>query len=138
YDGAFLIGILHHVKPATPQILQTLRRIAPRVVVLEPNGNHLLRKLLELTPSYRAAGEASFRRRQLRRLFAEAGYRRIVSRRLNLFPNFTPYPLFRLLKPIEAMVESTPVLRMLCTVDMHGYLAIDHSASANARHQFPN
>jgi SAM-dependent methyltransferase len=137
YDGAFLIGILHHVKPATPQILRTLHRIAPRIVVLEPNGNHLLRKALELTPSYRAAGEASFRRRQLRRLFVEAGYRRLVSRRLNLFPNFTPYALFRLLKPVEAVVEATPVLRMLCTVDMHGYLASDDFSSTHARHQLP-
>jgi len=92
-------------------------------VVLEPNGNHLLRRLLELTPSYRAAGEASFGTRHLRILFEQAGYRCVTWRRLNLFPNFTPLPLFRLLKPLEAAIETTPILRALCTVNMYGFEA---------------
>jgi SAM-dependent methyltransferase len=124
YDGAFLIGFLHHVKTATPAILAALRRVTGRVVVLEPNGGHLLRKLLELTPTYRAAGEDSFRRRQLEKIFAEAGYRRVFWRRLNLFPNFTPQLLFRLLRQIEPAVEATPGLRALCTVDMYGFRAV--------------
>ena len=124
YDGAFLIGILHHVKPAVPHVLRGLRGIAGRVVVLEPNGNHLLRRLLEATPAYRAAGEASFGRRKLTRLFAAAGYRCDVYRRLNLFPNFTPLPLFRLLRRLEPAIETTPILRALCTVDMYGFRAV--------------
>jgi SAM-dependent methyltransferase len=127
YEGAFLIGFLHHVKSATPAILGALHRITGRVVVLEPNGGHLLRKLLELTPAYRAAGEDSFRRRQLEAIFAEAGYRRVIWRRLNLFPNFTPQPLFRLLRRIEPAIEATPGLRALCTVDMYGFLSEDQS-----------
>jgi hypothetical protein len=123
YDGAFLIGLLHHVKAATPSILEALRSVTPRVIVLEPNGNHLLRKLLEFTPAYRAAGEDSFRRAQLEKIFAEAGYRRVIWRRLNLFPNFTPLPLFRLLRRAEPLIEATPGLRALCTVDMYGLLA---------------
>ncbi len=125
YDGAFLMGFLHHVKAATPAVLRVLRRVAERVVVLEPNGGHLLRKLLELTPAYRAAGEDSFRRRRLEKIFAEAGYRRVIWRRLNLFPNFTPQPLFRLLRPVEPLIETTPGLRALCTVDMYGFRAAD-------------
>jgi 2-polyprenyl-3-methyl-5-hydroxy-6-metoxy-1,4-benzoquinol methylase len=125
YDGAFLIGFLHHVKTATPAILRVLRQITGRVVVLEPNGGHLLRKLLEFTPSYRAAGEDSFRRRRLESIFAAAGYRRVIWRRLNLFPNFTPQPLFRLLRQIEPAIEATPGLRALCTVDMYGFLGDD-------------
>ena len=121
YDGAFLIGILHHVKKQAPAIVRQLRDVAPRVVVLEPNGNHLLRKLLELTPAYRAAGEDSFRTRQLIEMFEAAGFRTAVQRRVNLFPNFTPRPLFRLLKGIEPMFESTPGLRAMCTVNMLGF-----------------
>ena len=123
YDGAFLMGFLHHVKAATPAILSVLRRVTERVVVLEPNGGHVLRKLLELTPAYRAAGEDSFRRRRLEAIFAEADYRRVVWRRLNLFPNFTPQLLFRLLRPVEPLIETTPGLRALCTVDMYGFRA---------------
>jgi 2-polyprenyl-3-methyl-5-hydroxy-6-metoxy-1,4-benzoquinol methylase len=121
FDGAFLMGILHHVKQATPSIIRQLRDIAPRVVALEPNGNHVLRKLLELTPSYRAAGEDSFRTRQVIELFENAGYRTVVHRRLNLFPNFTPGFLFRLLRGVEPIVEATPGLRALCTVNIFGF-----------------
>lgn len=127
YDGAFLIGILHHVKKNAPSIVRQLREVTPRVVVLEPNGNHLMRKLLELTPSYRAAGEDSFRTRPLVEMFERAGFRTVVKRRVNLFPNFTPRPLFRLLKGIEPVFESTPGLRALCTVNMLGFdLAPQH------------
>ena len=130
HDGAFLIGFLHHVKAATPTILQALHRITGRVVVLEPNGSHLLRKLLELTPAYRAAGEDSFRHLQLEKIFAEAGYRRVMWRRLNLFPNFTPQPLFRLLRLVEPAIEATPGLRALCTVDMYGFQTSDQLGPA--------
>ena len=121
YDGAFLIGILHHVKAATPELIAALRRVTGRVVVLEPNGDHLLRRLLELTPSYRAAGEDSFGTRQLRMLFDGAGFRCAVWRRLNLFPNLTPHPVFRLLRPLEPAIEALPGLRALCTVNMYGF-----------------
>jgi SAM-dependent methyltransferase len=131
YDGAFLIGILHHVKAAAPAILRGLRGVTDRVVVLEPNGGHVVRKLLELTPSYRAAGEDSFRRRHLERLFAEAGFRTVIWRRLNLFPNFTPQSLFRLLRPLEPMIEATPGLRALCTVDMYGLRAREPAPAAD-------
>src|SRR5207302_6404705 len=49
YDGVFLIGILHHVKKASPAIVRGLRTITNRVIVLEPNGSHFVRKLLEFT-----------------------------------------------------------------------------------------
>lgn len=150
YDGAFLIGILHHVKTAAPAIIRALRGVTDRVIVLEPNGSNLLRKFLELTPTYRAAGEDSFRKHQLERLFANVGYHAVMWRRLNLFPNFTPLPLFRLLKRFEPTIETTPGLRALCTVDMYGYRADQYSAAVeagcgdrdpnnptNARHQFP-
>ena len=123
YDGAFLIGILHHVKQATPRIIRSLRDVTSRLVVLEPNGNNLFRKLLEFTPTYRAAGDNSFRTRELSRIFETAGFRQTHWRRLNLFPNFTPRPVFELLRPIEPSIERTPLLRALCTVNLYGFSA---------------
>lgn len=123
YDGAFLIGVLHHVKSSAPAVIRSLRNIADRVVVLEPNGGHLLRKLLELTPSYRAAGEDSVRRSELERMFTAAGYRRVAWRRLNVFPNFTPQAIFRLFRGLEPFIEATPGLRALCTADLYGFSA---------------
>jgi SAM-dependent methyltransferase len=132
YDGAFLIGILHHVKAVTPDLIRALGRLTGRVIVLEPNGDHLLRRLLELTPSYRAAGEDSFGTRQLRMLFEAAGFRCVVWRRLNLFPNFTPKPVFRLLRPFEPAIETLPGLRALCTVNMYGFQIKEQGRPARA------
>jgi len=121
YDAVFMMGILHHVKPNAPTLVRNLHKVTNRVIVLEPNGNHLLRKLMELTPAQRAAGDDSFRTRQLEKIFAEAGYARAVWRRFNLFPNFTPRFVFKLLLPLETIVENTPMLRALCTVNAWGF-----------------
>lgn len=123
FDGAYLWGILHHVKSATPRILNGLRTKTTRIVVLEPNGNHILRKLLEHTASYKAAGEDSFRTKVLEQLFNEAGFHVVTWKRINLFPNFTPKFFIRLLKPIEPFIERTPILRALCTVNIWGLAA---------------
>jgi cyclopropane fatty-acyl-phospholipid synthase-like methyltransferase len=120
YDAAFLMGILHHVKAATPDIVRAMARRTDKLIVLEPNGNHLLRKALEYTPSYRDAGEDSFGAKSLMKIFAAAGWKTVVWRRLNLFPNFTPGFVYRTLAPIEPFVEGNRFLRALCTTDMYG------------------
>ncbi len=125
FDGAFLMGILHHVKPHVEKLLRGLARIAPRVVVLEPNGDHLLRKLLELTPSYRRAGEDSFTERELNALFVRTGYEVRTRRRMNLFPNFTPRFAFRLLRGVESRIEKSRVLNALCTANVVGLVRSD-------------
>jgi len=123
YDAAFLIGILHHVKAATPTLVRALARRTRKMIVLEPNGNHLMRKALELTPSYRAAGEDSFRSKELMQIFASTGWQTIIWRRLNLFPNFTPGAIYRLLAPIEPWIETHRFWNALCTVDLYGLIA---------------
>jgi cyclopropane fatty-acyl-phospholipid synthase-like methyltransferase len=123
YDAVFSMGILHHVKPATPAIVRGIRTVTEKVIVLEPNGNHLVRKLLECTPSYRAAGDESFLTRQLEAIFREAGFARTTWQRRGLFPNFTPRMVLRSLLPLEHFVETTPMLRALCTVNAWGFVA---------------
>lgn len=81
----------------------------------------LMRKALELTPSYRAAGEDSFTTAELEAIFAAAGYRRVVWRRVNLFPNFTPQWMFQAFRRLEPIVENSKYLRALCTVNMWGF-----------------
>jgi SAM-dependent methyltransferase len=120
YDAAFLIGILHHVKRATPDIVRAMARRTDKMIVLEPNGNNLLRKVLEYTPSYRDAGEDSFRSRELMAIFAAAGWRTEVWRRLNTYPNFAPGFIYRWLAPIQPRIEASRFWNALCTVDMYG------------------
>jgi SAM-dependent methyltransferase len=120
FDGAFLLGILHHIKADTPRVLRSLGSLTDRLVVLEPNGDHIVRKLLEFTPSYRRAGEDSFGTRELFDTFANNGWETLAYRRLNLFPNFTPGSIYRLLAPLEPHVEKSSFWNMLCTVNMLG------------------
>jgi SAM-dependent methyltransferase len=120
FGGAFLMGILHHIKLATPVVVRSLARVTDRMVVLEPNGNNLMRKALEFTPAYRSAGEDSFRTREMVDIFAAAGWQTVMRRRLNLFPNFTPGPVYRLLAPLEPRVEASRFWNALCTVNLFG------------------
>lgn len=123
FDGAFLKGILHHIKKRTPWAIMAMRDMCPRVVVLEPNGNHIVRKLLEFTPKYRAAGEDSFRTSSIPFMFEGVGYKTVIKRRFNLFPDFTPKWAFNALRSSEPFIERTPGLRSLCTMNAYGFVA---------------
>jgi SAM-dependent methyltransferase len=122
YDAAFLIGILHHIKPAAPSVVRALGRRTSKMIILEPNGNNLLRKALEFTETYRDAGEDSFRTKRLTFILEQAGWKTMIWKRLNLFPNFTPGPLYRLLAPIEQRIENSRLGKALCTVDLYGVI----------------
>lgn len=121
YDAVFVMGFLHHVKFAAPALVARLPALSRRIIVMEPNGGHLVRKALEMTPAYRRAGEDSFRSRDLIAMFERAGYRLHSMRRMNIFPNFTPELAFRLLLPLERIVENSVHLNRLCTVGLYGF-----------------
>ena len=120
FEGAFLIGILHHIKADTQRVLRSLTGLTDKLVVLEPNGDHIVRKLLEFTPSYRRAGEDSFGTQEMFDIFATNGWQTVAYQRLNLFPNFTPGSIYRLLAPLEPYVEKSAFWNKLCTVNMLG------------------
>lgn len=122
WDGAFLIGFLHHVKPWAASVVTRLAAVAPRVVVMEPNGNQPLRRLLEYLPSYRRAGEESFTLGQLVRMFDYAGYRLERLRTINLFPPFTPDALYPLGVRAERWLEGRRGLGELCSSRVLGFV----------------
>jgi SAM-dependent methyltransferase len=123
WDGAFLMGILHHVKGAADRIVGRLSRVTPRVVVLEPSGDNPVRKALERLPSYRAAGEESFRHGELVDIFERHGYRQRSCRSINLFAPFTPDSFFPLIRTVERTVERLPALSGLCSTRVMGFVA---------------
>ena len=121
YDSVFLIGILHHVKKETPDIIERLIKITDKIVVLEPNGNHIGRKFLETLPSYKNAGEDSFRKKEFEKIFTDRGFSQTYFKRFNLFPNFTPDGLFPMVKRLEPMIENTKALNFLCTCQVFAF-----------------
>jgi SAM-dependent methyltransferase len=123
WDGAFLMGFLHHIKRHAQGVVSRLSRVAARVVVLEPNGNNPLRKLLERLPSNRQAGEESFGLDELRAIFEACGYRLAMQSSINLFPPFTPDVLFTPVRTLERLVEARSGMHRLCSSRVLGFVA---------------
>lgn len=121
WDGAFLIGFLHHVKSHTPAIVSRLSKVTGKVVVVEPNGNNLIRKALELQPSYKAAGEDSFKLKDLTAIFKENGYSLASMKRVIFIPSMLPGFLFTPFKLIEDVLESNGLLSRLCSTYVLGF-----------------
>jgi hypothetical protein len=110
------------VKNRTPFVIEQLSRVVPRIVALEPMGDNPMRKLLEKTPAYQEAGEESFRLAELTAIFAASGYRRVATRRINLFPPFMPDLFYQPLRAVEAIAEHVPPLDRLCSTYVLGFV----------------
>ena len=122
WDGAFLLGVLNYVRLAAPAIVARLAPVAPRVVVIEPNGDNVGRRVLERLPVLRRAGAASFRLQELDAVFRQAGYRLRAHRRFNLFLAFVPAPLFPAMAGLERWVEAHPSWHWLCSTRVYGFV----------------
>lgn len=120
YDGGYLWGILHHVKESAEDILNKLSYKVKYLVVLEPNGDNIIRKMVERTRAYRRAGEDSFKKTELDKMFRNAGYDIRTHQEFSIFPNFTPKFVFNLLKEFEPYVEKNIFLKKMCTVNLYG------------------
>lgn len=121
WEGAFLMGFLHHVKKDASVIVSRLSKVVPNVVVVDPNGNNLIRKTLELLPSYRSAGENSFRLNQLEDIFGSTGYELVSQNIISLVPPFTPRFFLPTMICLEKIVSSNPLLRRLNSTYVLGF-----------------
>lgn len=121
WDGVYLMWILHHVKSFTPTIISRLAKVCPNIIVAEPNGNNIIRKILEFFPLYRRAGDESFLLKELIGIFEAAGYSVTTIRRVGFVPNYLPEGLLGLFKKLEAVIESTSVLNWLCSTNVIGF-----------------
>lgn len=121
WDGAFCIAFLHHVKASVPAIIARLAKVAPKVVILEPNGDNIIRKGLELLPSHKSAGEDSFRLQELIHIFKENRYQSVDIRKITFVPSMCPKPLFPLFKKLEKIVEDSSLLNRLCATYVIGF-----------------
>ncbi len=110
FDIVLIQGILHHLNYPFKAIQEAFR-VAPEIVILEPNGNNPGLKMVEkLSPYHREHQEKSYSSRQLRQWIHEAGGQIIEDRVAGLVPHFSPDWFARLSKALEPVVENTPVL----------------------------
>lgn len=113
FDLAYLRGVLHHVERPRDALAEALR-VAPVVVVVEPNGCNAGVKLLERVSRYhREHGERSYPPRRLNR-WAEQGGARVTARSfVGFVPMFSSDRYARAAKRIEPVLESRRGLREL-------------------------
>ncbi len=117
FDIAQLRGVLHHMSKPAVALRESLR-VAPMVVVIEPNGYNVGVKLFERCSAYHIEhGEKSYPPMRLDRWVREAGAQVVRRRWAGLVPMFCPDWCARALKRMEPVLEATPGLRSLgCSV----------------------
>lgn len=117
FDLVLIQSILHHDDNPLDVIREAFR-VAPEILVHEPNGNNLGLKLIEKISHYhREHGEKSYSSWLMRRWVEQAGGRITRRRFVGFVPMFCPDWLARTMKSIEPAIERAPVVsKMLCSV----------------------
>ncbi len=117
FDVAILQAILHHDTDPAATIREAFR-VAPEIIVLEPNGYSPVLKLMErMSPYHREHEERSYTSARLRRWVEGAGGRVTKGRFGITVPMFSPDWMARAFKFIEPPFERLPLVnRMVCAV----------------------
>lgn len=111
FDCIVIRGVLHHL-PDPARALAGLSAFKGTVIVLEPNGNNPVLKLLERFSRYHIEHEErSFRPGLIRDWLTAAGLSIHSSRVLNLVPFFCPDSMAKVLRTAEPLIERIPLLR---------------------------
>lgn len=110
-------SILHHDDFPEDMIREAFR-LAPKVLIHEPNGNNLGLKIIEKTSRYhREHGEKSYTTLQLNQWINSAGGTQTYIKYAGFVPMFCPDWIARLTKWFEPFIEAVPLLRNLaCSV----------------------
>lgn len=117
FDIAMIQGVLHHDDEPWATIKEALR-VAPEVVILEPNGNNLGLKVIEKVSRYhREHSERSYSTPKLFGWIRDAGGKIVRSEFGGFVPMFAPDGIARGMKALEPIVERVPVVNALaCSV----------------------
>jgi len=111
FDIVQLRGVLHHVDRPVDALREAMR-VAPLVVVTEPNGYNPILKVLEKVSRYHVEHEErSFFPFTLHSWARKLGGTVRSSTAVGLVPFFCPDGFARFLKAIEPIVERVPVVR---------------------------
>lgn len=117
YSAVVDFDVMHHVDRPRDMAREMMRAGQGKALLVESNGLSLPRRLLELTPGHRAAGERSYTPRQYRSFFeGHAGFK---VTRFTLYPFLFPFKCPRWFLPslvwFNHRVESIPIFRWQCS-----------------------
>ncbi len=113
FDVSIIRAALHHME--TPQVaVREALRVAPTLVILEPNGHSPALKVIEkVSPYHRAHHEMSYSHRALRKMVEDAGGRVDFTELIGFVPHTCPNALVKVFKALEPLIEKSPVVRHL-------------------------
>jgi len=110
-DCIVLRGVLHHL-PDPARAIAHLSTFNGTIVLLEPNGNNPVLKLLEKYSRYHILHEeTSFPPRLIHTWLSSSGFRVCSSSVFNLVPMFCPDRMVDILRKIGYIAERLPLLR---------------------------
>ncbi len=117
FDLVLIQSILHHDNDPKDMIREAFR-LAPAILIHEPNGNNPGLKVIEkISPYHRKHGEKSYSSSQFNQWIGENGGQIIYHKFAGFVPMFCPDWAARLTKRIEPAIERIPCLRDLaCSV----------------------
>lgn len=115
YDIAVVRGVLHHLynpERAFPE----LKRVAKKVILIEPNGYNMILKVIEKTSKYHLDHEEkSYFPNQINKWVHQIGGKIIKKSYRGLVPFFSPDWFVPILKFVEPIIERLPVVnRLVC------------------------
>jgi hypothetical protein len=117
YDAAVEFDVMHHVDRPREMAREMMRIARGRCLLVESNGLSIVRKLKELTPGHRRAGERSYTPWAYRGFFTgHAGFR---LRSFRIYPFLFPFkcPRWALtsLVAFNHIIEYLPIARWQCS-----------------------
>ena|SRR5438552_8772911 len=113
FDLVLLEGILHHDDNPL-ELIREVFRLAPEVLILEPNGNNLGLKIIEKVSRYhREHHEKSYTSRRLNHWIEQAGGCVVRQQFAGFVPMFCSDWIARMMKRVETVVERLPLANAL-------------------------
>ena len=117
YDAVIDFDVMHHVARPRDMAREMMRVGRGRALCVESNGLSLPRRLLELTPGHRAAGEKSYSPWQYRSFFE--GHRGYRLTRFHIYPFLFPFKCPHWFLPaliwFNKVIERVPIARWQCS-----------------------
>lgn len=111
FDCIVLRGVLHHL-PDPARAIANLASYYGTIIVLEPNGNNPVLKMLEIFSRYHIEHEErSFSPSTIQSWLTEAGFQVYSSTVFNLVPMFCPDWFAKVLHALGPIIEKLPVAR---------------------------
>lgn len=110
-DLAVLRGILHHI-PDQLQAIKNINQVSNKMLIIEPNGNNPILKLIEKKSTYHIEHEEqSFSSNQLKKWCLEAGWKINSIEYIGFVPFFFPTVLAKIIYFFQPLLEKIPIIK---------------------------